>query len=303
MFHQAAYTVLPFVVQVVMKTSQDRDTVRAVLRAFDLLDAFSSDAPELTLADLAAHTGMSKSTVHRLLHTLGTMHCVSHSSDATTYRLGPRLFQLGSKYVAGLDLRRLALPYLWDLAKQSGDTSFLCVMDNDEALCIERVDGRYQVRVLALALGGRMPVHCGAAPMVLLLGRSDDEIRRIVATKGLIRFTEHTIGTVEELLEAAECARRDGYRLSWEDITVGVAAIGAPVLDYTGAVIAGISVSGILPRFSPERLPMLRQWIMDAAQRLSRDLGYTGPPSLAHEGGSTRDASLITRSMRITLEG
>jgi DNA-binding IclR family transcriptional regulator len=140
------------------------------------------------------------------------------------------------------------------------------------------VDGRFQVRVLALQLGGRLPVHCGAAPVALLLGMSDAEITTLLRNHTYTRYTDNTIQTLDDLLSTVHASQARGYVLSWEDVTPGVAAIGAPVRDHTGHVVAAISVAGIIQRFSPERRAFLANTVTGAARSLSQDLGYTGSP-------------------------
>ena len=245
--------------------------MKTVLKATKILDLFSKDKPELFLSEIASLTGFSKTTTHSLLKTLVTVKYLVRKGN--TYSLGVKLFELGNLFAYQLDLRQLGLPYLVELAKLTEDTAHMCVLDDNTALCIATVEGRHAVQVFALITGGRLPLHAGAAPTVLLAGMDESEIKRVAETKGFERYTSNTIQTMEQLIAKVEAIRSEGHSVSWEDITPNVGAVGAPVFDHSGRVVAAISVASILPRLSSERLPFLIEQIKKAAELLTAEIG------------------------------
>lgn len=247
-----------------------------VRKAFTLLESFSWKRRELTLNELVAGTGFSKTTTHRLAKTLVALGCLSYKPQTGRYQLGAKLLEFGGIYLAQLDLRHVASVYVAELAEETGDTAYLVVPDNDEALCIERVEGIHEVRVVSLLLGGRLPLHCGAAALTILSGMTDDKISHVLLSKGLSKRTEHTIGDVDELFRVVESIRRQGHVVRKGDVTEGVGSVGAPVRDHMGEVVAAISLGCIIPRFDPVRVPLLVQRVRRAADLVSRDLGYSG---------------------------
>jgi len=256
------------------------------MKAIQILDLFTKDRPELTLTQIVALTGFSKTTAHGLLKTLLQANFLSRQGSA--YRLGARLFEMGHLFAHQIDLRHMGLPHLAELAKVTQDTAHLLIVDNDTSLCLAMVKGKHAVQVLALIAGGRLPLHTGAAPTVLLAGMPEAEVRRIMAAQGFKRFTPKTIQTMDELMAKLELIRAEGYSLSWEDITPNVAAVGAPIVDYSGRVVAAVSVASILPRVGPDRLPFLIREVKKVAAAFSEELG--GRPeaaglSLAREAG------------------
>jgi DNA-binding IclR family transcriptional regulator len=260
----------------VSDVTESRDYVQSIDRAFRILDAFPADRPQLTLAEIVARTGFSRTASFRILNTLIALRVVARTHDGRAYRLGFKLWELGMRQVQQLDVRRLALPFLRDIEEHTEDTCSLCVIDEGEALCVERVEGRHLVRIMSLRLGGRLPLYAGASPLVLLSGLPDDEIGQLLQTRQIQRFTENTLTDPLKVLEAVRMIRLQGYALSQEDVTLGGAAVAAPVFDHNSAIVASISISGVVSRFSPERMPFMIERVIEAANGLSHELGWSG---------------------------
>lgn len=251
-----------------------RQSGQSVGRALDLLEVFLRDPGEPALADLAAQTGLPRRTVQRLLSVLEQRGYLDRDPDSRRYRIGVRLFELGARFHNQLDIRRAALPELTSLVEQTQQAAFLCIRDGDEALCLDRVGTRHRVRLFTLHVGERQPLHCGAAPRALLAGLTDAELLAYARRTALPGFTAQTITTPESLLADAHATRRRGFVVSDQDVTIGIAAVGAPVCDHTGQVVAAISVSGLAASYTPERVGELADAVRGAAQVLSARLGF-----------------------------
>lgn len=250
------------------------DSVQSVGRALNLLDVFLTHRSEVSLTELAVSCGMNKATAHRLLKTLESRGYVQKSLEYQKYSLGVRVFELGAVFQNQLDIRRAAMPEMTSLVEQTGQAAFLCVRDGDHALCLERIEGRHRARIYALRLGERQPLHCGAAPRALMSGMSDAEVLAYAARTGLPAYTPQTITRAGDLLTNVRGIQTDGYSVSQEDVSLGVAAVGAPVRDHLGHVVASISVSGIASTYTAERIVDLADEIQSAAYRLSCAIGY-----------------------------
>jgi DNA-binding IclR family transcriptional regulator len=247
---------------------------QSIDRTLNVLEVFLRDRGEPTVADLAATTGLSRRVVQRVVSVLEARRYLDRDPDSRHYRIGVRLFELGARFHNQLDLRRAALPELTSLVEQTGQAAFLCIRDGDEALCLDRVGTRHRVRLFTLHVGERQPLHCGAAPRALLAGLTESELVAYAKRTALPGFTEHTIATPDALLADAEATRRRGFVVSDQDVTVGIAAVGAPVCDHTGQVVAAISVSGLAASYTPERVGELAEAVRSAARVLSARLGF-----------------------------
>ena len=251
-------------------------SVQSVERAAEILQSFTPERPELTLTDVRSVVGFSKSTTHRLLSTLEGLGLVAYEPRTRRYRLGLQVFRLGSVAAKSMELVKRADPLLMNLAQESGDTTFLVVDDGDQALCLRRFDGDHNVRVLFLEAGKRSPFNCGSAQRVLLAHLPEPRWEDIV-TNHTRRMTEHSLAGRDELDRDRREIRERGYALSWEDVTLHACALGTPVRGASGEVIASVSISGIVQRFSVDRMPILIQAIRELGNELSRLLGYVSP--------------------------
>jgi DNA-binding IclR family transcriptional regulator len=255
-------------------------SVRAVVRAVSILEQFSLDRPELSLTEVSAGIGLSKSTTHRLLSTLEATEMVEFDRRTAHYRLGLKAYRLGSVVAKSMELVKQGDPLLAGMAEETSETAFLVLPDGNEALCVRRFDGSHQIRVLYLEPGKRSAFNCGAAQRVLLAHLPDDRWDDVVE-RHVRRMTQYSLASRDELERDRREIRERGYAVSWEDVTLHACALGAPVRDATGSVVAAVSISGIVQRFSAERLPGLIRSVMKLGEDLSRRLGY-----LALDGGS-----------------
>lgn len=261
-------------------------TVRSIERALKILQAFTSEEPELTLSELGRRLDLSLSTMHRLLATLQVHGFVEQNENTGKYRLGLALFELGSLVQQNMDLRQLSQVPLRRLARQTRETAYLCVLDKNEALCVDRVEGQHQVRVLALDVGGRLPLNCGAAPRVLLAFLPDEVIDDLLDDGSLVRVAPASLFHPDEIWDDVKLTRERDYTFSVEDVIEGVAAIGAPIRDHTGEVVGALSIAGMLPHFEESRLPPLIEAVQEEARAISTSLGWTEPIRTPGQVGS-----------------
>ncbi len=242
-----------------------------------ILDGLAAEG-ELTPARLAELVDAPRSTVYRLLGSLQQAGFVEQGARRGTYRLGLKLLRLGSAVAAQFDERRAALPVMERLHRETGETIFLCARRGDSAVCIERLDGR-RVQSLALLLGGSLPLHAGAAPRVLLAYESEEVWEGYLARGELQIYTRRTPAARDELLHELRAIRAQGYAVSDEDVTPGIAAIGAPVFDYSGAIRASLSVSGVRPEILGDAADTMIERVVRGAREVSRGLGFAARDS------------------------
>jgi DNA-binding IclR family transcriptional regulator len=254
-------------------TDDSNLNVRAVIRAVSILEQFGLERPELNLTEISAGIGLSKSTTHRLLSTLEATEMIEFDKRTAHYRLGLKAFRLGSVVATSMDLVKQGDPLLAAAAEETSETAFLVLADGNEALCLRRFDGSHQIRVLYLEPGRHSAFNCGAAQRVLLAHLPDSRWEEVIDGH-VRRLTQYSLLSRDELERDRREIRERGYSVSWEDVTLYACALGAPVRDAGGAVIAAVSISGIVQRFSAERLPGLIRSVMKLGDDLSHRLGY-----------------------------
>ena len=253
--------------------AKNQGKTQSVLRALELLEAFPKHGPEIGLTEIARLLQMSKATAYRLLSTLVNRGYLVRSAENRKYRLGVRIFELGSYFQSQIEIRRVAMPPMNAMVEQTREAAFLCVRDGDEALCVERVEAPHEVNIFTLRVGGRQPLHCGGAPRALMAGMSDEEIQAYVQRSSLPAITPYTLHTLEQIILDVHQTRERGYVLSANDVTIGISALGAPIYDHAGKVIASISLSGLSNRFEDEHIDEFATILMATASRLSSQIG------------------------------
>jgi DNA-binding IclR family transcriptional regulator len=253
-------------------TPRGRYRIQAIERAVAILGAFSAERPELGVTELAEVLDLHKSTVHRFLVNLERAGLVERIPRSGRYRLGLRLFELGSLVIQQMNLWDEALPFLEALVRESGETGHLAVLDGGEAIYVERVETRRALRIPS-AMGRGYPVHATSLGKVLLTYQPESRVREIIAERGLPRFTRNTIADPEALLTELTVVRQQGYAIDDEEYDEGLRCIGAPIMDHTGQVVAALGIGGPVTRVTPERVPELARLVKLAAKGLSHRLG------------------------------
>jgi DNA-binding IclR family transcriptional regulator len=238
-------------------------------KAVAALDAFLDDDQELTLTELATRLRMSRSTVHRLLATL-ERHQLVDRTDTGAYRLGIHLFRLGSAVKVRAVLGGLAEAPLTRLAERFAVSSYLSVRDADRALCLLRID-RGPIMAATYQMGDTLSLHLGAGPITLLSSLPPAEVTRILAAPH-VELTFRT--TVDPAAIRARMAtiRGSGVAYAADDVQVGLAAMGVPVRDGSGAVIAAVSVVALTPWFTDEHSKAMADALRLAAGEIEAQL-------------------------------
>jgi len=255
------------------KTRKFSYRVQVLDRALAALEILAGSSSECSLAELCVVLKLHKSTVHRLMMVLEQHRLVNKNPDTGRYALGLKLFELGSKALGGVDLRRYAKPYLDRLQRELGETVFFCILDDGQVFYLEKVESQQSVRT-GCTVGSRAPVHCTAVGKAMLAELTDAEVSEIVHRWGLKSVTANTITTPSALRAELKAIRSRGYAIDNEEKEPGLRCVSAVVRGESGKMLAALSVSGPAFRVTPERVPQIGKVVMQAAGELSRELGY-----------------------------
>jgi DNA-binding IclR family transcriptional regulator len=242
-----------------------RDSV--AVRLLSLLSAFSPGDEALTLTELAQRTGLPQPTALRLLRALTDWGALDRTA-AGSYQIGIRLFQIGMLAPAQRSLREVALPYMQDLFQVTRENVLLGVHDSGSVLYVEKVKGQNSASALT-RLGGRLPMHVTAIGKVLL-AFGPEEAREAACRQPLRQFTSATLKDGEALREDLAKARDRGYAVANQELRPDRVAVAAPVLNYAGVPVAGLSVMGQARNIDVSRVAPA---VLTAALSLSRQLG------------------------------
>src|ERR1700756_987461 len=247
--------------------------VQVLDRALAALAILANRSSDCGLAELCTALKLHKSTVHRIMMVLEQHRLVVKNPETGRYRLGLKLFELGSKAIEGLDLRGRARPYLDRLQEKFGETVFFCILDDGQVFYVEKVESQQSVRT-ACTVGSRAPAYCTAVGKAMLAELPDAEASEIVRRSGLKAITPNTITTAAALKNELRAIRSRGYAIDNEEKEPGLRCVSAPVRNDSGKLLAALSVSGPAFRVTKERVPEIAKAVMQAAGELSYELGY-----------------------------
>jgi IclR family KDG regulon transcriptional repressor len=247
-------------------------SVTTVDRLVAVLDSFSVERPAWSLADLSAHLDLPKSTLHRFLTSLEVHGILRRDSDDKRWRLGYHLITWGELAARVTELRHVARPIMEELAHSTGEMALLTVYQNQEVVCIDKIETSHSVR-LALDVGTRHPPHAGASSKILMAYLPDKEIQEVIRDRGLPKLCTNTITAADDLVAELAKIREMGYAESIEETDPGAWGVATPIYNRYDEVVAAIGVAGPTLRFTPELSQRYRTQSCEAARRISALLG------------------------------
>lgn len=256
-----------------LKDQDNSSRIRSVAKALMILDLLAAKQSDMSLGEIARELDLPKSTLHGLLSTMRDFGYVEQSPFDGRYRLGVRLFEIGNIVANNWDVRRVAAPYIQKLVDELGETVHLVILDKGEVLYIDKRESHQSLRIVS-QVGMRLPAHCTGVGKVLLAYLSPGEVKRIIATRGLPRYTRNTITDPHRLEAELEKIRAAGYAVDNEEIMDSLRCVAAPLRNYEGKVCAAISVAGPVARLEGERFQLAVELVTRTAAAISAGLGY-----------------------------
>jgi DNA-binding IclR family transcriptional regulator len=260
-----------------MRKPKSDYAIQTVVNAMRVLEAFR-DEEELGVTEISRRLALHKNNVFRLLATLEQQGYIEQSADNERYRLGVRSLELGRSFARSHPLLRRARAVLEELARRTGESAHLAVMDDFEVVHLHGEQTERPV-MTGLRVGRRLPVHCTALGKVLL-GCAPEKVREaydreLVANGGLEGRTSATIVDPHKFFEHLRTVAVRGFATDLEECATGLSCTAAPVFDADGRVVAALSISA--PRFrlgEGRLLEVTAEQVVAAGEELSRDLGY-----------------------------
>ncbi len=253
-------------------TSKRNYNITALQRGLRLLHLFSESPQGLTAKQVADHSRLPVSTVHRFLANLEGAGFLNYS-DNSVYHLGIACFAIGQSALAQLDIRRVSLPYLQELNRLTRETIHLTVRHGLSAVYVEKLDSTEQLRIFS-RIGAAVPLYCTAVGKIMLAYLPNEERSRVLSQLTLKRQTPNTVGNLQQLEAELYRIRKNGYACDLEEHELHIRCVAAPIWDHTGLVNASLSVTAPAVRMPVSRLRQLAPLIQSAGQQISRELGY-----------------------------
>ena len=256
----------------IMNEKDPSSGAQVVGRIAALLRALSGRMPEgAGTSALARQAGISRPTAHRLLSSLTAQGFVDRDQASGAWLLGLELYLMGAVAADRSDISELAREHVTALAETTGESAFLSAKRGNETVCLLRRDGSFPIRSFVLYEGKRFPLGVASAGIAILSFMPSEQIDAYLSEHPLDH--EHGAAHAErEVRERIAETRARGYAVNPGLVVEGSWGMGAAVFDRSGAPAWALSLTGIEPRFTPERQPELGRLLLEHAHRLTQAL-------------------------------
>ena len=255
-----------------MMERDDECRMSAVERTILILEALSK-VEGINLENIAKATSLPKATLLRFLSSLITLGYVYRDSS-DQYHLTLKMFMVGSRSLSHIDLVSTAKPFAKKLSEELGETVHMGILEDDTAVYVLKEESSYTLRMYS-RVGKVIPLYCTAIGKIFLSEMSKENLDSYLSTHSLKPFTPKTL-TESALKEELDEIRGKGYAMDKEEHEENIICIAAPIRDYSGRIIAAISVSWPVFRFSKENIDSNTAIITETAREISAILGYEG---------------------------
>lgn len=245
---------------------------KTVVKAFRTLEVLAASPKPRGITELSAQLGIGKSNAHRILTTLTKLGYVKPVNRGQ-YAASLRLWEMGAQVLLRLDVKRVARPYIEQLAAKTGESVHLSVLDGCDVVYIDKIEGAHPVRAYS-QIGERAPAYAVATGKALLAFQPDEVVQ--ACARNAKAFTPRTITTARRLMDELANVRRGGFAINRGEWRATVCGVGAPIRDSEGRVVAALGISGPADRLKPRLLHKAAPVVINMARNVSREIGYRG---------------------------
>ena len=247
-------------------------SVQAVTNAIRILEALGEAEHEQSIPELCTKLDLTKSNVNKLLATLERFGYIDSNKYTGNFRLGVKTFQISQAYINKLSLTEIALPLQKELRDKVNESVYISVLRKDNIVYLSVVETDAPVRVMP-RIGNVGSAYATATGKIQLAYQEEREVETLYA-EPFAAYTENTIRTMDVLLKELAVIREQGYALDNEEYEMGVRCLAAPIKNFMGNVIAGISISSPIERMSEARVEEIAPLLLSVAHKLSTKFGY-----------------------------
>ncbi|MDX1688312.1 MAG: IclR family transcriptional regulator C-terminal domain-containing protein [Candidatus Promineifilaceae bacterium] len=247
--------------------------IEALHRGLRILEVFSEETPELTLAEIVEAVGLDKSTAFRFVYTLQTLGYLERDPESKRYRPGLQVLKMGFTALNSLDVAQLARPYLKGLSEKTDEATNMALRDGAEIVYVVRISPMQLVHI-NLHVGSRLPAHCTSMGKALLAGLPREQVRALLGEGPYEALTPKTITSLDELIVELDQVGRQGYAVSDEELVIGARSLAAPLRQTDGDTIAAINICVSSARLSRQEMEdRFARPVVESAKRISTALG------------------------------
>jgi IclR family pca regulon transcriptional regulator len=253
---------------------RDRQFITSLERGLKILEILGEASRPLSLTEIADQTLLTKTTIHRFLHTLYTIGYINRDENKK-YSLTSKILSLGFNFLNSSTLTKLVRPYIDGLSLELDNTINLAILDGFEVVYLYRKEVTRFLKY-DLGPGSKLPAYCTAAGKILLAGLSDEKFKMILKMNELKPVTPKTITLKKVLLKEIEKTQERGYSICDRELSMDLYSMAVPLLNKEGKTIAAINVTMSAGKKNARFRKDLIKRLAQKGWEISRLLGFEG---------------------------
>jgi len=246
-------------------------------KAISVFETIQSARRALSIKEISDIVGLNKSSLHHHIKTLTEFGYLQQDPETRKYDIGLNLVRVGQAYLQRLDVRERGHLYLEELSKTLNQTVHMLVLDNNEAVYVDKVDVNHQPGALKCSsfVGLRTDVYSTASGKVLLSNLEPSSLDGVLQSINLRTITPHTNTDISVLKQELLLTKERGYGLDLQEHSLGLQCIAVPILNLHSQCVAAISVSCPLTTISTEVLENeVLETLRETGRKISAAMGY-----------------------------
>jgi DNA-binding IclR family transcriptional regulator len=261
-------------VKIEKQTSEGIKKNQSLRKALQILEGMTKIQTPARLQDIAKSLKMPQSTLLRFLNTFIDFGYMEQDPNTFCYYLTLKLADLGLRVQENFPFQSSLSKYVKQIANTFNEASSLCVERDMQMVYIATEEGQDRMLQALRRIGHIAPMHATGVGKLHLLNYSDAQLLELEQRRGLPKFTEHTITTLNGLKKELEWIRKNGYAMDNEECEYGVCCIAAPVRNFQGQVVAGLSLSTPVARLDKKKSDRIIRYLLDISIQASQELGW-----------------------------
>lgn len=247
----------------------------SVAKMFHIIEVMAKNRGPMRLQDISRQVGYPPSTVLRMLTSLISIQYIHQDPETLRYALSFKFCRIGDAVRSQFGIQEIVRPYLLELSEKCRESACLAVEQDMAVIYIDTVEGPDNTLRALQRIGKVAPMHSTGVGKLLLTNYEPAALDTLIRLKGLQPLTSKTITTRDGLLAELQKVRNQGFAMDDEECELGVRCVAAPIRDYTGQVVAGVSISGPTSRINEERIRMMIDNVLATAAQITNYLGYS----------------------------
>jgi len=247
----------------------------SVEKTMKLVEIMANHNEPMRLQNISQEAEIPASTTLRMLGTLLQLGYVTQDPDTSKYDLSLKFAYIGEQVKRRFNITQISYSYILDLSNKTGECCCLAVQEGKRILYLDVVTNQVNnILTTTQRIGKSAPMYCTGIGKLLLTNYSNEELKGYVNSTELSQFTPNTITKFDDLVSELDTISKRGYAIDNEECDQGANCVAAPIYDYSGHIVAGISVTAPSIRLTSERIDEIIPMIKDTAGIISRALGY-----------------------------